>query len=1088
MMAIRKNLIRSGATQTGLRVLVATLLLAVIVVIPSAPSFAGSPELPELNKLREMNRGPDFRLVKDQALQLLARVETEFGPESLEVAQVLDFFVYACKPGRVAWAERAVKIKEKVFGPDDPEVAKSLALLGFAHVVRYKNHEEGERILKRALAIQEKSLDTKDPDLGLTLVFLGLIKQLQSDLPEARALFERAVAALEEGTDVENRDRLHFALLAYSDFLFDTGDFSGAQEIQDRTLRIVEEIYSPEHPRLGGQLQRNGMTREVRGDFAGARSLVERSLAIREKSMGPAVVEVALSLGNLASLLTDIGDYETARPLYERAIAICEKDKRGTGFDDFYIAGFMVDLADLLTLMGDYQGARPLAERGLALTEENARTDSSSLHLFPLAWALKVQGSLLQKTGDSAAARPLFERALRIVEESYGSDHPNVADSLRRLGTLLEEMGDSAGAKPLLERAAAIREKNFGPRHPLVAESQNDLAKLRWMEGKPASALDLVLRAEEIGREYQRLTSRALAERQALRYASVRTSGLELGLTIAAGGGGASARGAWNALVRSRALVLDEMAGRHRTLAESRDPAIATLSRNYASTTQRLANVIVRGPGDLSADIYRKLVEDTRHEVEAAERALAEASLSFRQELAGTRVGPAEVASALPPGSALIAFARYQRQEHEGAAVPSYLAFVLRSGHQDPKVVPLGSAGEIEPLISGWSQEASCPRGSEIDYRAGGQALREKVWDPLASQIGDARRVFIVPDGALNLINFGALPLGDDSYLMEQGPLVHYLSSERDLVVSPSPARAGGILVMGGPAYDETSPFASLAARKGARSGKPTPVTVAEARPYRGQRSTCGDFQSAHFSLLPAASREAKEVAALWRTENRATAVTAQEHPGAVCLTGPKATEAAFKAAAPGNRVLHLATHGFFLGGKCESALDSSRGIGGLQPSGKTPPPPSTGENPLVLSGLALAGANHRDAAGPDEEDGILTAEEIAAMDLSGTEWAVLSACDTGIGEIKAGEGVFGLRRAFQVAGARTVIMSLWAVEDESARQWMKALYEGRLLKHLDTAEAVRNASLTVLKSRRARRESTHPFYWAGFVAAGDWR
>jgi CHAT domain-containing protein len=151
-------------------------------------------------------------------------------------------------------------------------------------------------------------------------------------------------------------------------------------------------------------------------------------------------------------------------------------------------------------------------------------------------------------------------------------------------------------------------------------------------------------------------------------------------------------------------------------------------------------------------------------------------------------------------------------------------------------------------------------------------------------------------------------------------------------------------------------------------------------------------------------------------------------------------------------------------------------------------PPPVAGDNPLLLSGLALAGANHRDAAGPDEEDGILTAEEIAAMDLSGVEWAVLSACDTGIGEIKAGEGVFGLRRAFQIAGARTVIMSLWSVEDESARQWMKALYEGRLLKHLDTAEAVRNASLTVLKARRSRGESTHPFHWAGFVAAGDWR
>ena len=135
-----------------------------------------------------------------------------------------------------------------------------------------------------------------------------------------------------------------------------------------------------------------------------------------------------------------------------------------------------------------------------------------------------------------------------------------------------------------------------------------------------------------------------------------------------------------------------------------------------------------------------------------------------------------------------------------------------------------------------------------------------------------------------------------------------------------------------------------------------------------------------------------------------------------------------------------------------------------------------------------LAGANHRSAAGEGEDDGILTAEEIGSLDLSGVEWAVLSACDTGVGEIRAGEGVFGLRRAFQVAGTRTLIMSLWSVDDESTRSWMKALYEGRLKSHLDTAEAVHQATLTVLKQRRDAGLSTNPFYWAAFVAAGDWR
>jgi CHAT domain-containing protein len=184
-----------------------------------------------------------------------------------------------------------------------------------------------------------------------------------------------------------------------------------------------------------------------------------------------------------------------------------------------------------------------------------------------------------------------------------------------------------------------------------------------------------------------------------------------------------------------------------------------------------------------------------------------------------------------------------------------------------------------------------------------------------------------------------------------------------------------------------------------------------------------------------------------------------------------------------------VATHGFFLGGRCPSALDSGRGIGGLAPAeGARRPEVPAWESPLLLSGLALAGANHRSAAGPDEEDGVLTAEEVAAMDLSGVEWVVLSACDTGAGEFTTGEGVLGLRRAFQVAGAGTLVMSLWAVEDELARRWMRALYEGRLLKGLPTAEAVREAARAVLRERRQNHQSTHPFYWAAFVAAGDWR
>ena len=235
------------------------------------------------------------------------------------------------------------------------------------------------------------------------------------------------------------------------------------------------------------------------------------------------------------------------------------------------------------------------------------------------------------------------------------------------------------------------------------------------------------------------------------------------------------------------------------------------------------------------------------------------------------------------------------------------------------------------------------------------------------------------------------------------------------------------------------------------------------------------------FDPLPAARAEAEEVAALWTTG------VARPRRGAMparTLVGSVASESAFKQLAPGRRVLHLATHGFFLGDECDAPPAARRrapwaALIGSPAAGAAAAARTAGgaahrraaglENPLLLSGLALAGANRRAAAGPDEDDGILTAEEVAGLDLTGLDWAVLSACDTGLGLVRVGEGVLGLRRAFQTAGARTVIMSLWSVEDRATRQWMRALYQARFERGLDTADAVHQAALTDL-ARPARR------------------
>jgi CHAT domain-containing protein len=241
-------------------------------------------------------------------------------------------------------------------------------------------------------------------------------------------------------------------------------------------------------------------------------------------------------------------------------------------------------------------------------------------------------------------------------------------------------------------------------------------------------------------------------------------------------------------------------------------------------------------------------------------------------------------------------------------------------------------------------------------------------------------------------------------------------------------------------------------------------------------RIECTDLSRINWKRLPQTRRELREVRTLW--------------PGELTeLVDAQASEANLEQRVVGQRVLHIATHGFYLGSDCSSDGDS-RGMGGYvsaEPKAPAPRSASIDKSPLLLAGLVLAGANRRDER-RDAGDGILTAQEIALLDLWQLECAVLSACETGLGEVHAGEGMFGLRRAFRVAGARSVVLSLWPVQDRATREWMQKFYAARWQRGKNVAESVRHAALEQLAARRARGESTHPRSWGGFIAVGDWR
>jgi len=1047
---------------------------------PASVTFV-SPEPEGLAPIRAL-LPKDPAAAETRARALLETTEATAGEDSLEVAAVLDVLVEALwREGKtdeatLALARRALSIKTERLGDASLELAPSLRNLGEA-LRRAREYDEAGRQFERAVQVVESARGADHPDLALHLRDLGNLQLTLGEYQQALESYERALALKERQLGAADPE-----LVAYvyniSITLRRLGRFADARPYVERALTLKQREADPDPRTLAAIRNGLGVLLWETGDYAGARSEFERVLEIRVQKLGEDHIEVSNALNNLGRLLVDTGDYVGARSHHTRALAIRQERLDP---EDPRIAQSLQNLGTLLVEMGHYEEARAPLEAALEVRVRlYGEMDSR------VANTLRSLAELSSNSGDLKGAESLHHRAIAILGETLDVNHPEYAWHLQGLGRICEDRGELAKALKIYLEVLGIREATLGSRHPRVAETASRLARTQARTGNEEAAFEQALRAEQLSREHLILTARTLPEREALRYAGVRSSGLDVALSLlGAESNPARIEQAWDALIRSRALVLDEMAARHRATLRPADPAIAALHDEFREATWELAKLTVRGVGS-DPEGYREKWVQARHRRERAERQLAEHSQPFREEMSSRRVGLSDVAERLPARAGLVAFALYGQYDFDadrGEPTPSYLAFVLRPGERRFVVEPLGPAARIDGAVRRWKAEAAQgawrtdrsqaqAEGAYIDVAG---ALRSLIWDPLQSHLDDVETVFIVPDSALNLVGFYALPDRDGRYLIEHDLLVHYLAAERDLVRLDDPREAGrGLLAVGGPDFNSKRSFSALATQ--ARL-EPKAETGGGATP--GRRPVCSDFSSLRFADLPEADREAREIAGLW------TAGSTRE---ALRLSGEEATEAAFKRRAPGRQVVHLATHGFFIRPGCIAAGEGSRGIGGLAGKPGGPARDRPAENPLLLSGLVLAGANHRDVARASEEDGILTAEEIAALDLSSVEWAVLSACDTGVGEIQAGEGVFGLRRAFQVAGAATTIMSLWSVEDSATRAWMQELYEARLNEGLDSAGAVRQASLQLLRRSQREGAGSHPFSWGGWVAAGDYR
>lgn len=966
-----------------------------------------------------------FADAERSARALILEIEGRSPLDSLALGEACDLLVQALwrggratSPGASEVAERAQQLRERA--ANVPPLALANSLHQRANLLKAAGRFDGVRPLyERALEIR-----------------LALLGPSHADV--ARNLND------------------------YGNLLLHAGAYAEAESLYLRSCGVYEALGEAQKGNLGRCLNNLAVLRQTAGDYAGARPTFERARRLFEEALGPKHPNVATADVNLASLLLKTGDRDEALALLARARPIYVEAE---GPDHADVAWVRRVEGEAYTDAGDLARARTALEAAAAIHEKSLGAAHPELAL-DLGLLARVETA----AGHDSVAEAHLTRALRIHEQALGANHALVARDLEGLARLRARHGDLGGARALLERSLAIREVALGADHPEVASSLIALAAVAWAQGARDSARQLALRAESVSREHLRLTLRALPERQAMTVARERARGLDLALSIPGASGNDSAL--VDAIVRSRAVVLDEMIRRGRSISQRVEPGMKELAARLVAARDRLARITVKGPGNEPPERYRRIRDDARRAREEAERELAQSSLRYRENARAQDAGLADVAAALPSDAALVHYVVYERsadstewlerppagtpaswQSRAARHAPAYAALVLAPG-KEPALIPLGAAASIDTLAVRWRRETIGARAlpgwrwkaAEAECRRAGERLRRAVWDPLAGSLGAAGRVYMVTDGSLELVAFAALPVGD-RYLVEMGPTLHRLTSARDLAAPPDSSPATHALIaVGNPDFN---------------AGRTTGASASPA-----SFGPCAAEIPA-FPPLPGSEAEASWVAGFWNHELKNHGV---EGDSARALTGAAATEAAFRRQAPGCRVLHLATHGFTMMEGCRS--DGKRSGG----------PDFTD---LSFGGLALAGANRRGGAA-GAEDGILTAEEIAALDLGAAEWVVLSSCNSGTGEVLPGEGVVGLRRAFEVAGCHGLVVSLWPVQDEATETWMKALYRARFERGLSTDEAVRAASRALLDQRRREGASTHPFAWAAFIAAGD--
>ncbi len=953
-------------------------------------------------------------------------------------------------------------------GPGLPLLRPLLLTLLFAPTVLYA--QPGISLPQLSPAQQVRLVEgVKIYDQGTQLFNQG--KAIEA-LPKVVQAVGVSTELLGAGHSVTAEARHTQGLIEYT-----IGRFSEAQASFEASLSVRRKIYGSKLE-TAETLNALGLVLRVRDDYSGAAKALEEALAIRRSLLGMNNTLTAGTLTNLGGLSQTIGDTKRAKAYYEQALAIQLK-QLGAKHSDTIVT--LNNLGILLTKVDEFAAAKPLLDQAV----------SSSLELYgenhtTTGDALVNLGYWYQATGDLAKAKELYARAYSSARAAVGNHHLSTAIALNALGWEAFAERDYRAARPYFTQAESIFRVKSGELHPDTTVAMYNVALTDAAAGNWNAVADEADRGRHISRRMAVSVLPSLKEKEQLAFLELIDveafqGCLTVGLVRREESRFRDLSAGW--LLNGKAVAHETLAQRALLVSRLREQGgkSANLDKLLANREQ-LASLSMSAPQPGAETAYQKQLTELQERDEALSRELG-AVPSF--QASDPWIELAAVRKAVPADGVLVEMARFRvldfpvSHRHDRWLPAHYAAWIIpAAGAGSVELIDLGDAQQIDDAVLRFRTVLD---SASIDLQKLGEIEAEKklhkplaeiaklVLEPLLPYVNKSKQLLLSPDGNLWLVPWAALPV-DDDYLVARWD-IRYLVSGRDLVCgrsSPASVSTGAPVIFANPDYDLGANERMTNTQKVLRDKMP--ATTLNSRGFRSANKLPA------VPRLPGTASEAKAI-------EPKLAALANTKP--IQYSDQYALETIFKTL-HSPRVLVVSTHGFFLP---QQELQSSGQDAAAPSAGRAAALTKEGsplENPLLRCGLLLAGCNQQQkASDPSVDDGVLTGLEIVGVDLRATELVVLSACETGLGKVQNGEGVAGLRQAFQLAGAQSVVATLWQIPDQATAQLMNDFF-ANLAAGQSKADSLRNAQLKTIKARREKYGAAHPLFWAAFTLTGQ--